>query len=242
MPKISRATAFAGTYRGIPVHLVGGHDTASAVAALPAPQPNAAFISSGTWMLVGVERDQPDTSDAARAANFSNEPGAFGGVRFLKNIMGLWLLEQCRASWGNPPLEALVAAAATLPTGGPTVDATHQRFLASPDTEADIRSAASLPATAGRDAVARCILDSLALAAASVVDDLRLLLRADITEIIVVGGGARNSVLNEYIADATGLPLRAGSPEATLLGNALAQGIALGMFDSLADARAALVA
>src|SRR5205823_3339655 len=104
LPDIAPAGAPAGRWRGVPVHLVGGHDTASAVAALATPRPGAAFIASGTWLLVGAERAAPDTSEAARAANFSNEPGVLGGVRFLKNVMGFWLLEQCRAGWGDPPI------------------------------------------------------------------------------------------------------------------------------------------
>jgi rhamnulokinase len=244
MPKISNATTYAGVYHGVPVHLVGSHDTASAVAALPSPQPNAAFISSGTWMLIGMERAAPDVSDVAMRANFSNEPGVFGDrrgpVRFLKNVMGLWMLEQCRAQWGNPPLDGLIAAAAALPAGGPTVDATNQRFLAPPDMEAEVRTAARLPATASRDAVARCILDSLAMTTASVIRELEEFLHGRISEIVVVGGGAKNALLNTYIEVAAGISVRAGPVEATLLGNALAQGIALGMFESLGVAREAL--
>jgi rhamnulokinase len=244
MPRLSRATSFAGTYHGTPVHLVGGHDTASAVAALPSPQPNAGFISSGTWMLVGAEREAADTSPAAMRANFSNEPGVFGSgpgnVRFLKNVMGLWMLEQCRMQWGNPPLQQLLVAADELPVGGPIVDATHPRFLAPHDMEADVRTAARLPTSASRAAVARCILDSLAVTATHVLKELGSLTGDIVSEVIVVGGGARNSVLNRYISEASGLPLRAGAAEATLLGNALVQGIALGMFESLAEARTAL--
>ena len=240
MPTISNTTTYAGHYRGVPVHLVGGHDTASAVAALPSPRPGAAFISNGTWMLVGAERDAAVVSDAAMRANFSNEPGVFGNVRFLKNVMGLWMLEQCRAQWNNPPLDDVLRGADALPTGGPTVDATHPRFLATADMEAEVRSAAQLPSTAGRDVVARSILDSLAAAAAEVIEELAQLVGGPVPEIIVVGGGARNTILNRYIQDATGVPVRTGSAEATLLGNALVQSIALGMFESLDHARTAL--
>ena len=240
MPQLSRATSFAGTYGGTPVHLVGGHDTASAVAALPSPQANAVFISSGTWMLIGAEREAPDTSPAAMRANFSNEPGVFGNVRLLKNVMGLWMLEQCRPQWDNPPLEELLAAAAELPSGGPTVDATDARFLAPVDMEAEIRSGAFLPAGTGRDMVARCILDSLALAVANVVRELEFLIGATVPEVVVVGGGAQNTLLNRYVEAACGRTVRTGSSEATLLGNALVQGIALGMFESLDEARTTL--
>ena len=238
-PPITAPTAYAGSWRGIPVHLVAGHDTASAVAALPSPAPNAAFISSGTWMLVGAERETPDTSDAARRANFSNEPGVFGNARFLRNVMGLWMLEQCRTQWGSPPLDDLLLAAEACPRGR-VVDATDERFLAPVDMEAEVRRAAHLPETSGRDAVARCILDSLALAAAGVVRALEPFLGTPVSEICIVGGGARNRFLNRLIGEAAGLPVRAGSAEATALGNALVQGIALGRFDSLVAARASL--
>jgi rhamnulokinase len=191
-------------------------------------------------MLVGAERDRPDTSDAAMRANFSNEPGFLGNVRFLKNVMGLWMLEQCRSQWGNPSLDELLESADALPANGPTIDAADARFLAPRDMESEVRSAALLSASAGRDVVARCILDSLALAAANVIRELEVFVGAPAPEIIVVGGGARNTVLNRYIAAACGLPVRSGSPEATLLGNALVQGFSLGMFESLPAARKAL--
>ena len=228
MPAISQATSDAGSWHGVPVYLVGGHDTASAVAALPSPRPNAAFISSGTWMLVGQERDTPDVSEAAMRANFSNEAGVFGNVRFLKNIMGLWMLERCRTQWGDPPLDDLLSAAATLPTGGPTVDATDARFLAPKNMETEVRDAARLAASAGRAVVARCILDSLAAAAAGVVRDIESIAGTAVEEIVVVGGGARISLLNHLIEGASGVSVRVGPSEATLLGNALVQGISLG--------------
>jgi rhamnulokinase len=240
MPEIGRATAYAGTWRGVPVHLVGGHDTASAVAALPSPKAGAAFISSGTWMLVGREREAPDVSEAAMRANFSNEAGVFGNVRFLKNVTGLWMLDQCRVQWGAPTVEDLVDAAAALPGGGPTVDATDPRFLAPEDMELELRAAAELSASAGRDAVARCILDSLALAAARVIRELEEITGTPVPEIIIVGGGGRNGLLNRLIEEAAGVPVRVGPAEATLFGNALVQGIALERFESLGDARVAV--
>jgi rhamnulokinase len=246
VPRIERAPQPAGAWRGVPVHLVGGHDTASAVVALPAPKPNAAraaargFISSGTWMIIGVERLHADVSGAAMRANFSNEPAALDGVRFLKNVTGMWMLEQLRAQWGSPPLDDLLRAAAALPAGGPTVDATDERFLAPSDMEAELRAAAHLPASAGRDAVARCVLDSLARGAANVIDELRAFV-GDFSEVIVIGGGAQNTLLNRLIEEACGAPVRVGPVEATALGNALVQGIALDRFTGLDDARAAIV-
>ncbi len=240
MPSIARAPHRAGAWRGVPVHLVCGHDTASAVIALPAPKPNAAFISSGTWMIVGIEREEADVSDAAMRANFSNEPGALGGVRFLKNVTGMWMLEQLRTQWGDPPLDRLLDAASRVPAGGPTVDATDARFLSPADMETEICAAAKLPASAGRDRVARCVVDSLARAGANVIDELRTFV-GHVSEVIVVGGGAQNVLLNWLIQQASGAPIRTGSIEATALGNALVQGIARGRFAGIDDARAAIV-
>ncbi len=240
MPSISPAGARAGAWRGVPVQLVGGHDTASAVVALPSPKPGAAFISSGTWMLVGVERPEADVSDAAMRANFSNEPGVADGVRFLKNVMGLWLLDQCRAAWGDAPIDDLLRAAEALPAGGQTFDAMDQRFLAPADMEAQVRTAAGLPAAAGRDRVARCVLVSLALAAANVISELSAFV-GDVPEVHIVGGGAQNWLLNRLIEEACGVPVRVGPVEATALGNALAQGIALGRYNGIGDARDAIV-
>lgn len=240
MPPISRATAYAGSWRGIPVHLVGGHDTASAVAALPSPAPGAAFISSGTWMLVGTELDVPNTSPAAMAANFSNEAGVFGNVCFLRNVMGLWMLEQCRAQRSDLPMEEVLAQAARVAVGGPTVDAADERFLSPLDMETEVRAASGLPEGAGPAEVARCILDSLATAAAQIIRQIGEITGVRTPEIVIIGGGARNVLLNSLIEEAAGLPVRVGPTEATLLGNALVQGVALGRFESLADARACI--
>lgn len=240
---IAEPTTPAGTWRGIPVHLVGGHDTASAVMALPGPPaPGAAFVSTGTWLLVGAERPLPDTSAAAQRANFSNEPGALGGVRFLKNVMGFWMLEQCRQAWGGSAVADLVAAAGAVPAGGPVVDATDERFLAPPDMEAEVRAAAGLRSGAARDEVVRCILDSMALSTARVLAELVELRGEPVSEIHMLGGGSRNALLNRALEEATGAPVVVGPAEATALGNGLVQGIALGWYEDLDDARSSLVA
>lgn len=240
-PELQPATTPVGSFLGIPVHLVGGHDTASAVAAVPGPPaPGAAFVSSGTWMLVGAERPAPDTSPAAAAANFSNEPGVMGGVRFLKNVMGMWLLEQCRAQWGGPPLEGLLAGAAAVGHDVPTFDATDHRFLAPADMEAEIKAAAGLPPSAGRDVVVRCLLASLAASTARVVAELESFLPGPVTELNVIGGAAQNLLLNELLAEASGVPVRVGPVEATAMGNALVQGVAIGRYRDLDEARSAL--
>lgn len=237
LPPVVAAGRRAGTWGDVPVHVVGSHDTASAFIAMPGvPRPATAFISSGTWVLVGTEQPEVDTSEAARTANFSNEGGALGGVRFLKNVMGLWMLEQCRASWGNPPIEDLLQAAAEAPPG-PLVEATAERFLAPPDMEAEIRAAAGLPESASRAEVVRCILESIAVAVAKVIEELATITGQPVEELFIVGGGARIRLLNELLAGQTGLPVTIGSPEATALGNAVVQGLALGRFESLTAAR-----
>lgn len=239
LPPIDTASRQIGFWRGVPVHLVAGHDTASAVAALPGPSANAAFVSSGTWMVVGAERAEADTSEAARWGNFSNEPGAAGRMCFLKNVMGLWMLDQLVRGWGGDR-EQLLAAAGALPRGGPVVDATHERFLAPADMEGEVRVAAGLSADVSRDRIARCVLDSLAAAAARVVREVGGFLPRPIEVVYVLGGGGRNVLLNRLIEEAAGVPVLVGAIEATALGNALVQGIALGRFADLEHARASL--
>ncbi len=241
LPEVRPATAPAGSFRDVPVHLVGSHDTASAFVATPVvPGPGSVVVSSGTWVLVGAERPAADTSDAARAANFSNEGGALGGVQFLKNVMGLWMLEQCRAGWGSPAIDDLVAEAAAAPPPDQLVDATDARFLAPDDMEREVRAAAGLSAGAPRALVTRTIVESIAHATAHVVDELGGFLGHPVTELLVVGGGARMALMNSLLAQHTGLPVHVGSPEATAIGNALVQGIALGVWPDLTAARAEL--
>jgi rhamnulokinase len=238
VPPIVSSARPAGSWQGIPVHTVGSHDTASAFVAVPGvPGPRTAVVSSGTWVLVGAERAYPDTSAMARIANFSNEAGALGGIRFLKNVMGFWMLERCRAQWNDPSLDALVSAATVVEEPIPVVDAMDARFLAPADMEAEVRAAAGLAASATRAEVIRCVLESIAAATAVVVDELGSVTGTTIEELLVVGGGARIRFMNELYARHTGLSVTVGSPEAAALGNAVVQGIALGRFDDIDDAR-----
>ncbi|MGH2663456.1 MAG: rhamnulokinase [Actinomycetota bacterium] len=238
LPPIVTAGDAAGSWKGVPVHAVGSHDTASAFLAVPGiTTPSTAVISSGTWVLVGAERPVADVSTAAGAANFSNEAGALGGVRFLKNVMGFWMLEQCRRAWGDPPIKELIDAAGAVSRPVPLVDAADQRFLAPSDMEGEVRAAAGLGAAASRAEVVRCILESIAAGSARVIEELGRITGTRVDEIFVVGGASRIGLMNELFAQHTGLPVTAGSPEATSLGNAIAQGITLGRFESLDDAR-----
>lgn len=237
-PEVVGAPASAGAWKGVPVTTVGSHDTASAFLGMPgSPGPGTVFVSSGTWVLVGVERPEADTSEAARLANFSNERGALGGFRFLKNVTGFWMLEQCRPSWGDPPIEDLVAEAASVSRPVPMVDATDPRFLSPPSMVDEIVDAARFESEPTRGEVVRCILESIALAVAEIVDELTTITGRPMKEIIVVGGGARLDLLNTLIAERTGLPVIVGSPEATALGNAVVQGIGVGHFNDVAEAR-----
>jgi rhamnulokinase len=238
LPAIVPAGRAVGTWRGVAVHTVGSHDTASAFVAAPGvPGPGSALVSSGTWVLVGAELPAADTSEQARAANFSNEAGALGGVRFLKNLTGFWILEQCRAAWGNPTVAELAAAAAGVRAPAGVVDPADARFLAPTDMEAELRAAAGLGATASRAEVVRCILESIAAATARVAGELAAVTGTPVDELLVVGGAARIRLMNELYAHHAGVPVTVGSPEATALGNAVVQGLALGQFERLEDAR-----
>jgi len=217
----------------LPVIAVGSHDTASAVVAVPAEKANFAYISSGTWSLVGMELDRPVLSEASRAANFTNEAGVDGTVRYLRNVSGLWLLQECLRHWGAAAgsLEELVAAAAVRPPLRFVIDADDPVFL--PPGNMPGRIAAWLrkrgqPVPASPAEFTRCILDSLAIAYRRALADAQELSGRHADVVHVVGGGSRNELLCQLTADATGLPVIAGPAEATALGNVLVQARALG--------------
>jgi rhamnulokinase len=211
------------------------HDTASAVAGTPLGA-GWAFISSGTWSLVGVERTTPLLADAVLDANFTNERGACGTFRFLKNVAGLWILESCRREWQAAGLDGrlgrLLAGAAALRHSSGFVDPDAPRFFNPPSMLRELRTA--LEETGQRPptepaALTRVILDSLALRYASVVDTLETLTGEQVAGVHIVGGGARNDYLNQATANATGRPVLAGPVEATGLGNMLMQAVACGL-------------
>jgi rhamnulokinase len=226
----------------VPVFAVASHDTASAVVGTPLPdEGTAAYISSGTWSLVGVELPEPVLTDASREANFTNELGVDGTVRYLRNVTGLWILDECVRVWtaadtrdGGPPvdLDALLADAAAEPGGRCLLAVDGDEFLAPGDMPARVcaairRSGAEVPDT--RAALARVVLDSLADAYARVVRQAGELAGITIRSVHVVGGGSRNELLNRLTAQATGLPVIAGPAEATALGNVLVQARASGI-------------
>ncbi|MEU0853745.1 rhamnulokinase family protein [Streptomyces flaveolus] len=223
-----------------PVVTVASHDTASAVAAVPATEPHFAYISCGTWSLAGLELDAPVLTEASRAANFTNELGVDGTVRYLRNIMGMWLLEECRRTWDAQGLPAhipeLLAEAARCRAFGAVIDPDDPEFLAPGDMPERIRDhcrRTEQPVPDSQGAVVRCILESLALAHRRTLRQAAELAGRDITHIHLVGGGSRNDLLCQLTADATGLPVIAGPTEATALGNILVQARAAGLVADL---------
>jgi len=254
MPHIVAAGTILGTLRNglhresgldlIPIIAPATHDTASAVVGTPL-EPGGAYISSGTWSLVGVEREAPILGDAVARANFTNEIGAFGTVRFLKNVMGLWILESCRREWDRDgrgcDYSELIAGAAALEDFVGFVFPDDLRFL-NPSSMVEMLRACltqtGQPAPQTPVHLTRVVLDSLALRYASVIDTIEHLTGSPITHIHVVGGGARNEYLNQATANATGRRVLAGPAEATAGGNVVVQAIACGEVRSLADGRA----
>ncbi|MEH1168706.1 rhamnulokinase family protein [Micromonospora sp. CPCC 205539] len=211
---------------------VGSHDTASAVVGVPATGDHFAYISCGTWSLVGVELESPVLSEASRLANFTNEAGVDGTIRYLRNVMGLWPLQESLRAWGSPDLPVLLREAAREPAYRCVVDLDDPAFLPPGDMPARIvdacrRTGEPVPVTPA--ATVRCILDSLALAHRRAVHQAQLLSDRHVDAVHIVGGGARNDLLCQLTADACGLPVLAGPVEATALGNVLVQARALGV-------------
>ena len=234
-----------GSYAGIPVIAPACHDTGSAVAAVPTSTSNYAYISSGTWSLVGLEVPAPIINDAALAANVTNEGGVNGTYRLLKNVMGLWIIQQCRAAWAaqghNYSYADLVQLATAAPPLRHCFDPNDGRFLPPGDYPALIAAWCAergQPAPEDHGAIARSVFESLALAYRHVLETLDALADHRTEVIHVVGGGSQNALLCQMTADAIGLPVVAGPTEATVIGNALVQLIALGELGSIAEARA----
>jgi rhamnulokinase len=223
------------------------HDTGSAVAAVPFRDPHAAYISAGSWSLVGMELPEPLITDASYAANLTNEGGVDGTTRLLRNVDGLWLLHECRQAWAaeGRPLEfdELVALAEEAAPLRSLIDPNDARFLAPGDLPGRIRfhcRETGQPVPDDPGAVTRCILESLALKHRQAINLLRTATGLEPPEVHVVGGGALNTALCRWTAEATGLPVLAGPVEATALGNLAVQAMALGELGSLADARAVI--
>ncbi|MET9120605.1 rhamnulokinase family protein [Streptomyces sp. NPDC004528] len=228
-PRALEETGLAGP---VPVTTVGSHDTASAVAAVPATGERFAYICTGTWSLAGLELTAPVLTEASRTANFTNELGLDGTVRHLRNIMGLWLLQECLREWDHPDLGELLRAAAEIPSLRSVVDAGDAVFLAPGRMAARIADAcraSGQPVPASPAEITRCILDSLALAHRRAVADAQELADHPVDVVHIVGGGTRNELLCQLTADACGLPVVAGPAEAAALGNVLVQARAAGL-------------
>ena len=248
-PLAAHQAAAIGTSRAM-VTAVGSHDTASAVVAAPILSQSDAFISCGTWALVGVEIPTPIQTDEAREAGFTNEAGVDGRTRFLRNVMGLWILTEALRAWeradGHPAeLSAvLTAAAAVPPQAVPIFDVYDPVFLPPGDMEVRIQKWCrdrDLPAPQDRASCVRSIIESLAHAFAGAVQDISRVTGADVSSVSIVGGGSLNELLCQRTADHTGLPLTAGPEEATAIGNLLIQGRSAGLVSGSLEALRDLV-
>ncbi|GAA4146982.1 rhamnulokinase family protein [Actinomadura keratinilytica] len=230
-----------GLRADLPVTAVASHDTASAVAAVPASGERFGYISCGTWSLVGVELPEPVLTEASREANFTNEGGVDGTVRYLRNVMGLWPLQECLRAWDSPDLPALLAEAARVPALRSLIDPDDPEFLppgGMPERIAAHCRRRGMPEPGTRAETVRCVLDSLALAHRAAIRQAARLSGREVEVVHLVGGGSRNELLCQLTADACGLPVVAGPVEATALGNVLVQARAHGVVGDLAEMRA----
>jgi len=236
-PEIAEATGLGP----LPVVAIASHDTGSAVAGTPLEE-GWAYISSGTWSLVGIERESPILTPAAARANLTNEGGAFGTTRVLRNVMGLWILESCRREWQSAGLDSQYGSLLDGPAGDstPVVYPDDPRLLNPDSMLAELarqlgETGQQMPASPG--AITRMILKSLALRYGSVLRGIQQVAAASLSGVRIVGGGSRNQFLNQATATYAGLPVVAGPVEATVIGNACVQAVAAGRFRSLHEAR-----
>ena len=240
LPAVAEAS---GVARDTPVYTTASHDTASAVAAVPAESGSRwCYISSGTWSLMGMELERPLMNEASLAANFTNEVGVGGSIRFLKNIAGLWLLQECRRAWAREGKEysydELIAMARDTEPSGAVLEL--EAFLApgqSAERVMDYCRATEQPVPGTPGAVCRVILHSLAVRYRQVLGMLEDLTGQAVDVIHIVGGGSRNRMLNQLTADVTGRRVVAGPAEATAAGNALVQALGAGHLGSLEELR-----
>ena len=224
----------------IPVIAVAGHDTASAVASVPAMNPDFAYLSSGTWSLMGVETKGPVITEETESLNFTNEGGVEGTIRLLKNICGMWLLERCRTEWGEIPYSELIVEAGTCEPFRSLINPDDALFTNPANMEQAIKTYCSdyrqpIPMTHGQ--IVRCIFESLALRYRQVLDSLRNLSPRPVEALHVIGGGSRNELLNQWTANAVGIPVIAGPSEATAIGNVMVQALAAGAARNIASMR-----
>ncbi len=230
-----------------PTPVVAGatHDTGAAVAAVPATDDDFVYISSGTWSLIGLENPRPIINEKTYQYNLTNEGGVCGNFRVLKNIMGLWLLQECKRQWeaegeqySYDELLNLATAATPFRT---IVDPNYGRFLNPPDMRETIKEFAiktGQPAPRNTGEFVRCILESLALSYRQTLDQLKEVSNKEFNRVHIIGGGSQNELLSQFAADATGLPVYTGPIEATAIGTILLQAMALNKIDKLTQLRA----
>jgi rhamnulokinase len=224
----------------VPVIAVAGHDTASAVAAVPALDKQFAYLSSGTWSLMGIEAGAPVITEETETLNMTNEGGVSGTIRLLKNICGMWLLERCRADWEECDYAGLIAEAQAEAPFRSLINPDDPAFANPACMEQAIRAYCAehhqpVPATRGQ--VVRCIFESLSLRYRQVLESLRSLSPQPIKVLHVIGGGSRNELLNQWTANALGIPVVAGPAEATAIGNVMIQALAAGAATDIASMR-----
>lgn len=248
-PLREAVAAEVGLPGGAPVIATGGHDTAGAVAGIPDLDENSVYISSGTWSLVGVEVSEPVINERARRLNFTNEGGVGGTIRLLKNVAGLWLLQESKRQWAREgrmhTWEEILEQAAQAPPFSSLIDPDAPQFLNPGDMPAAIRAycrQTDQPEPDALGAVARCCLESLALRYRWVLEALQTLTGRKVDTIRVVGGGSLNQLLNQFTADACGCEVVAGPVEATALGNILMQAVATGQMESISSGRRVVAA
>ena len=240
-PEVIEPGTLLGEYEGIRVVAPACHDTGSAVAAVPTQNDKSAYISSGTWSLVGQEVKEPVLTQAALAANVTNEGGVENTIRLLKNVMGLWIIQQCRLVWGSGDTyaELVELAEAALPNRS-YISVDDPAFLPPGDHPTLIREmcrSSNQPVPGTKGEVVRCVLESLAFRYRSVLETLVSLSGLAVEVIHIVGGGCQNEMLNQMTASATGIPVAAGPVEATVCGNALVQLIALEEIGNISEGR-----
>lgn len=235
-PEVQRQTGLGS----IPVIAVAGHDTASAVASVPAVDNDFAYLSSGTWSLMGIETPEPIITPETEALNFTNEGGVEGTIRFLKNICGMWLLERSRIEWNELSYPELIAEAQKAEPFRSIINPDEDVFANPIDMIEAIKqyckdSNQPVPHTCGE--IVRCIFESLALRYREVLDNLKKLSSHPLTALHVIGGGSKNDLLNQFTANSIGIPVIAGPSEATAIGNVMIQAITSGAASSVEEMR-----
>lgn len=228
----------------IPVVAVAGHDTGSAVAAVPAGDKNFAYLSSGTWSLMGIETEKPVITNESFKLNFTNEGGVEGTIRFLKNICGMWLLEKCRSEWGTSAAEnsyQQLIADAKMADGFISFINPDDADFANPDSMVKAiqhyceKTGQVIPRTKAE--ITRCVFESLAMRYKEILGHLQTFASFPIEKLHVIGGGSKNAMLNQFTANALGIPVVAGPMEATAIGNVMIQAKTFGLYANIQDMR-----